>query len=125
MGYYSEAALTIENTAFMWFMEKATAENIDAYNLIQNASVFQTDALTTIYFDWIKWYEGYKDIKFIEDFIRDIPHVFKRIGESNDDIEYRCSNVPDFNMYDCVGFIRTLDLENAGNMIFQYEQEAA
>jgi hypothetical protein len=54
-----------------------------------------------------------------------VPYVFKRIGESSDDTEELCGDVSDYDMYDCVYLIRSLDVENAGNRIKLAEQEAA
>ena len=117
MGYRSEVAIAIENEAFKELLEKAKAENKSDLELIQSASIYRTDKFTTLYFTWMKWYEGYEDVEFVESFIREIPHVFKRIGEDYDDIESLEGDVTDHDMYDCVQIIRSLDIEGAGEKI--------
>ena len=72
--------------------------------------------ITTLHFDWVKWYEVHNDVHFIENFIKDVPHIFKRIGEDNDDIEER-SNDTDYEMYECVYVVRSLDIDCAGEEI--------
>jgi len=117
MGYRSEVAIVIENEAFEELLKKAKAENNDAYDLIKNGSVYQTKKFTTLYFEWVKWYEDYEDVQLIESFIREIPHVFKRIGEDYDDIESLEGDVTDYGIYDCVQIVRSLDFEGAGEKI--------
>ena len=117
MGYRSDVAIAIENEAFKELLEKAKAENDDAFEFIQRASIYRTDKFTTLYFEWVKWYEDYEDVQFIESFIRKIPHVFKRIGEDYDDIESLEGDVADHDMYDCVQIVRSLDIEGAGEKI--------
>ena len=117
MGYKSETAITIENEAFKELLAKAKAECIDAFAFIKSASIYRTDKFTTMYFDWVKWYDDYEDVQFIEDFISEIPHVFKRIGEDYDDIDSREVDVMDCDMYDCISIVRSLDIESAGEQI--------
>ena len=117
MGYRSEVAIVVENEAFKELLEKAKAENKSALELIQSASIYRTGKFTTLYFESVQWYEDYEDVQFIESFIREIPHVFKRIGEDYDDIESLEGDVTDYDMYDCVQIIRSLDIEAAGEKI--------
>ena len=117
MGYRSEVSIIIPNEAFKELVAKAEAENDCVYAFIKNNSLYQTDKFTTMYFHWVKWYEDYGDVQFIEDFMRNVPYVFKRIGEEYDDIDSHEDNITDYDIYDCVGIIRTLDVESAGEKI--------
>ena len=117
MGYRSDVAVVIENEAFKELLEKAKAENKYALELIRSASFYRTEKFTTLYFESVKWYEGYEDVQFIESFIREIPHIVKRIGEDYDDIESLEGNVTDYDMYNCVQIFRCLDIEGAGEEI--------
>ena len=122
MGYTSETAITIENEAFREMIVKAKAECTEAFEFIKSASIYRTDKFTTLHFDWVKWYEDYEDVKFIEDFIRDIPYVFRRIGEEWDDIDSHEGEGTDYDMYDCIQTIRRLDLDGAGEIIMIDEE---
>ena len=51
------------------------------------------DCEQKLYWDYVKWYEGYECVDFIESFLSDcIPeedYLFVRIGEDDDDIDRR------------------------------------
>ena len=117
MGYLSEVAITVPNEAFKELIEKAKAENSEAYEFIKNGSVYQTDKYTTMHFDWVKWYDGYPEVQFVEAFIRDVPYVFKRVGEDYDDTECHEGDIEDYDIYTCVHIVRCLDVESAGELI--------
>ena len=56
-----------------------------------------------IYFGWdyLKWYENYKDVSFIENFISNLEYyAFARLGEDYGDVEERSEGL------DYIGFIR-------------------
>ena len=56
-----------------------------------------------IYFEDVKWYEGYKQVENFNEALAkmealDIPFSFIRLGEETDDIEHRCNwtdDIPD------------------------------
>ena len=114
MGYISEVTLTITNADFITLVNKARTESEAGLGLLQTATVYRTEKFTTLHFDWIKWYESYDDISFIEGFINDIPYVFKRVGEDCPDIEIRENDVADYDMCHCVSVVTCLDVEDAG-----------
>ena len=117
MGYMSEVAITVPINAFKELVAKAKAENLDAYELIKYGDIYQTDKYTTIHFDSVKWYEDYEEVKFINSFIRNVPHVFNRIGEAFDDIESNDGNITDYSIFECINITRSLDVANAGELI--------
>ena len=110
MGYRSEVAITIHNEAFNDLFEKAKAENDDAYELIKSGSIYQTEKFTTLHFDYVKWHCDYPEIQFIESFMRDVPYVFKRIGEDYEDIECLDGGIEkeDHDIYDYVNIVRSI-----------------
>ena len=119
MGYRSEVSITIRNGAFNDLVEKAKAENSDAYELIKDSSIYRTDKFTTMCFDSVKWHDDYPEIKFIESFMHGVPYVFKRIGEDYEDIECLEDGIEDddHDIYDCVYIVRSIDIESAGKEI--------
>ena len=119
MGYRSEVAITIHNEAFNNLVEKAKAENSDAYGLIKDSSIYKTDKFTTMYFDSVKWYDDYPDVQFIESFMKCVPYMFKRVGEEYEDIECLEDGIEDedHDIYDCVYIVRSINIESAGEEI--------
>lgn len=41
-----------------------------------------------LHWDYLKWYQSFDEVDLIENFIKDHPHSFLRIGEDYDDIQY-------------------------------------
>ena len=119
MGYRSEVSITIQNADFDRLVSEAKRQSKEAVEYLKCAEFFRNDLFTTICFDWIKWYEGEESINFIESFICDIPHVFYRIGEDNDDNDFSSSlnGLDIYAIYNCVQFIRKLDVSGAGERI--------
>ena len=117
MGYRSEVAITVPNEAFKELVEKAKEECGIAYELIKNSSIYQKGKFTTMHFDYVKWYADYDDVRFIENFMRSSPYVFKRVGEDYGDIEILEGDIADFDIYNCVNIVSSLDIENAGEKI--------
>ena len=69
-------------------------ENDGASNLPENS----TDII--FYYSWIKWYDSYDEIRFIERMLdmmeeRDLAYSFLRIGEENQDIDARYNRSED------------------------------
>ena len=58
--------------------------------------------LDGVYFGWngLKWYDGYKDVDFIMDYIRKCEnYAFARLGEESDDIEQESNGFDDIYVY--------------------------
>ena len=119
MGYRSEVSITLQNADFDRLVSEAKAQSKEAVEYLKYAEFFRNDLFTTMCFDWIKWYEGEEGINFIESFICDIPHAFYRIGEDNNDNDYSSNldGLENFAIYDCVQFVRKLDVSGAGKQI--------
>jgi len=119
MGYRSDVSLTIRTSDFCTLVEKAQNEN--AYGFLKEAEIFQKEKYTTLYWNWIKWYDSYPEIRLIESFMQDIPHYFHRLGEEDCDYEYS-ENIgvygdEHYDMYECTGLIREIDVSGAGEQI--------
>jgi len=118
MGYYSCCALTLKNEDFNVLISKARQEeDEDAKDIITAADIFQTSDYTTLYWNWCKWYPDYPDIKFIEDFMETVPHVFHRMGESDDDYECFENCGDEWDMTESVSLLRDLSIDDAGTRI--------
>ncbi len=90
MGYRSEIALTMFESDYQEMLKKAYRESKDVALpfITRYAHLYKSDDIVTIYWDWVKWYEEYEDVRFVIDFIHnDIPYKFTRVGESVGDIE--------------------------------------
>jgi len=121
MGYTSEISLTIRNDDFQTLLNKACEhkETTEVLDGLKRAAIYQTDKYTTLHWDWYKWYEDYPEVQFIECFKSSVPHVFHRLGESDDDYEYSEHMITNedgevvdeaFELFNVVSVIRQLDV---------------
>jgi hypothetical protein len=116
MGYYSEVSITLRNDDFLSLVNKTKIENTEAFDLIIDANIYRNDEFTTLYWDWIKWYDDSKLVRYINDFIQDVPYVYNRLGEDNSDFEYIENFDENNDMDNCVELIRRLSINNAGEL---------
>ena len=118
MGYKSDVTLTIKNKDFNVLVEQ-THEKGTYWKYIGCAELFQNENYTTLYWEWVNWRSTYDEVAFIENFMKDVPHVFHRQGEEADDYEYDSDfgSENDFGLDYCVSVVRGLDLDNAGEPI--------
>ena len=75
----------------------------DIKTLLSDADVATKDDGNghTYQWSWVKWYDSYKEIGLIDEFLNVLPYDsfgFIRLGEETDDIEHRGSP-SDFDMY--------------------------
>ena len=111
MGYRSDVAIVMKEKDFLTMLEEVKQAEIkwlndwilSAYNhpevknkpfceLNPQADDYQWVAL---YWEWVKWYEDYQEVAFIENFLQKInQYDFVRIGEDDDDTEiiYKSQN---------------------------------
>ena len=50
------------------------------------------DGVVAYHWEYLKWYADYSDVRFIENLLRNLDeedYLFIRVGESDDDTEYR------------------------------------
>ena len=98
MGYYSEISLTIYEKDYLELLKRAKEQDQDILTFITKwcNRTYKDNGIVTIYWNSVKWYEGYKDVDFVENFMRSgIPYSFRRVGESYDDVEEENGNDDD------------------------------
>ena len=119
MGYRSSVSITLVTADFERLMFCAEAQDGHVADFLNIAEFYRNELFTTLCFDWVKWYVSDEDVRFIETFLADVPHMFWRLGEENCDIEYRSNldGVDFYKMYSCVNFVRKLDFSGAGEKI--------
>ena len=91
MGYRSDIALTIRNEDWnnlVVLVKNHTFREV-LTDLIQYADIKQNSKFTVLTWECVKWCEDFPEVQFIESFIIDVPHVFCRIGEDDNDCEYK------------------------------------
>jgi hypothetical protein len=118
MGYNSEVSLTLKNDDFNALLESARKEGEDVFDFIKHTEIRRNEKYTTIYWDWVKWYDSFPEVRFIETFKSGVNHVFHEIGENNTDYE-QSTNMDEscYDMYGCACFIRKIDVTGAGEEI--------
>ena len=117
MGYKSDVAAVVTNDDFMALIRTAREKNQSAYELLADATIRQNEKYTTLLFENEEWYEDNDEIQFIENFIRELPHYFIRIGCSYDDIEERCKEGENHDMRAGVSLERRIYTDTAGDCI--------
>ena len=120
MGYYSEVAITLYKEDFEALVEEAANRENVALNLIKNSLLCENKKsnIITIYWNSIKWYENYDDVRFIMSFIEnnDTQYHFIRTGESSGDIEEESNDKCDV-LCDSIYIETFINVENAGEEI--------
>lgn len=103
MGYRSDVALVLNSNGVKFL--QASLDEIDVTpslrkeveKLFEVADVSYVDSDTNSilwYWSYLKWYDEYRDVEFIENLLLDLDnkdYLFVRIGEYSDDIEERGS----------------------------------
>ena len=102
MGYRSEVVLRLNSPASS-ALDAFASMSEDIETLLSDADAATKDDENghTYQWSWVKWYDSYKEIGLIDEFLSVLPYEsfgFIRLGEHTDDIEHRGSPC-DFNMY--------------------------
>ena len=120
MGYRSEVAIAMKKSDFEELEARVKIDNREEVaNLLEaNDNFVDRGDIIIIRWDWVKWYEEYTDVRYIEDYLCELneqghPYSFVRVGESYDDIDERISFGEDGNDYSCdvVHFFRGIDID--------------
>lgn len=115
MGYRSEVALTLTKQDAIRLLDEATnASEITSEFLGYAKLIKHSDEYVTFYWDWVKWYDGYEDVDFVNAFCsklldEDKAYAFKRIGEDNEDYESFFNG--DYAIDECVEFARRFETD--------------
>ena len=113
MGYRSEVAITMDTKNYNVMIRRAKAlKNKHIYNLIDYADIYTMDngKVTTLYWGYVKWYQDYKEVQWIENFIKKIDATFVRIGEDRDDNEELYYNNGD-GFFEYTYYRRSIEIE--------------
>ena len=93
MGYRSEVYLGVDKEIIEKLLTYAGL-NPNAYKMLFEYTEYAKKAENgglLFYWDHVKWYDSYPDVRIIQEFIMDDEHheqvKFLRLGESYDDIE--------------------------------------
>lgn len=104
MGYRSEVGIALYTKDYKTMIKRAKElkKNKEPYELIKNADKYSADngKITMLYFSDVKWYTDFKEVQWIENFIKKVQSVFIRIGEELDDNEETVYN----EGYDLLGY---------------------
>lgn len=95
MGYRSDVAIAMYKKDFEVMCEKAKQhEDSFVYEFVmqgyeQAPQGKPEDEHVYLYWEWVKWYDGYTEVNFIQNFLYEegVPYDFVRIGEDHDDTE--------------------------------------
>ena len=98
MGYRSDISIAMRKKDLDQMITKAKKhqDNSILYNFIKegisSAPECPEEGYVFLFWNWVKWYDEYEEVIFIEKFLRNIPdrhYDFVRIGEdTNDNEEY-------------------------------------
>ena len=91
MSYRSEVAIAMRKEDYE-LLKKFDESNQDLLDLLKVATIREKEDATSLYWDWLKWYDSFSEVQAIEEFLgklsdEDKPYKFIRIGEEWDDIE--------------------------------------
>ena len=95
MGYRSDVGIALYTKDFKTMVKRAKAlKNQDPYKLLNYANKYLADSgkVTILHFIDVKWYNEYKDVGWIENFIDKVNAVLVRTGENMNDNEEICFN---------------------------------
>lgn len=112
MGYRSEVAIAIHTKNYNTMIRRATnLKDPNIYEFIDSADryVINDRKVTVLAWDWVKWYPEFKEVAWIENFIKKIDAVFIRIGEDMDDNEQRCYG-DDYELQDYIYIDRRIGI---------------
>lgn len=107
MGYYSDVAISMYENDYKKLCKAAESADEEVRRFM-NQAAFQETKLSngsamTLIWDCVKWRDDYKDVKFVEDFLKTISdYSFKRIGEVTDDVEERLGGDDSYELDDII-----------------------
>ena len=103
MGYVSNVGIALYKEDYEKMKSaaaKTNNENILRFVNSFTEHVSQESDIVQLEMSWEKWYNELPDVKFVEDFLEDIPHKFIRIGEELEDMEENSQgNIETYDMY--------------------------
>lgn len=97
MGY-SDVAITLFEDDFKSLIKSSCEKSNEAFNLIKMATIHkcknEPTNIIVVAWDWVKWYDGYKDVDFIMSFVSNANREYHyiRVGEEVGDLEIRAND---------------------------------
>lgn len=87
MGYRSDVALAMKEKKFKQLLS-SIKDDRTAVELLSGCSKYEKDGWILLYYDSVKWYDDFKEVKSINDFIDTIDeddYSYHIMGEDQDD----------------------------------------
>lgn len=120
MGYRSDVTITLYKQDFETLVRQASENTNGALDLIKYASLYKNEAsdIVTLFWNSVKWYDGYNDVDFIMSFIRsgDVQYHYLRVGEESGDIEEE-NNDDDWCLCESTYIEQYICVESAGDEV--------
>lgn len=120
MGYRSDVIITLYKQDFETLVRQASENTNGALDLIKYASLYKNEAsdIITLFWNSVKWYDGYNDVGFIMSFIRsgDVQYHYLRVGEEYGDIEEE-NNDDDWCLCESTYIEHYICVESAGDEV--------
>lgn len=120
MGYRSDVTITLYKQDFETLVRQASENTNGALNLIKYATLYKNEAgdIVTLFWNSVKWYDGYNDVDFIMSFIRsgDVQYHYLRVGEESGDIEEE-NNDDDWCLCESTYIEQYICVESAGDEV--------
>ena len=90
MGYRSDVGITLYRKDYEDMKDEAAKlgdKNIIAF--VDNFEIHKTEDADIIQLEmsWVKWYEDFPEVQFVENFLKNKAYRMLRIGEELEDIE--------------------------------------
>lgn len=118
MGYRSDVTITLYKQDFETLVRQASENTNGALDLIKYATLYKNEAsdIITLFWNSVKWYDGYNDVDFIMSFIRngDVQYHYLRVGEESGDIEEE-NNDDDWCLCESTYIEQYICVESAGD----------
>ncbi len=118
MGYRSDVTITLYKQDFETLVRQASENTNGALDLIKYATLYKNEAsdIVTLFWNSVKWYDGYNDVDFIMSFIRngDVQYHYLRVGEESGDIEEE-NNDDDWCLCESTYIEQYICVESAGD----------
>lgn len=118
MGYRSDVTITLYKQDFETLVRQASENTNGALDLIKYATLYKNEAsdIVTLFWNSVKWYDGYNDVDFIMSFIRngDVQYHYLRVGEESGDIEEE-NNDNDWCLCESTYIEQYICVESAGD----------
>ena len=119
MGYRSDVAIVLYKEDFDELCKRiARSEDNTIKDLFESADInldgdeHSLESIVTIFFYDVKWYDEFKDVDFLMDFLHESGrrYSFKRIGEDLTDIDEEWGD-SDYDLGEVVSIVRRFDYD--------------